>query len=267
MKLFQHKKRLIISILLMVLVAAIALGGTMAYFTDNDEAVNVFTMGKVNIELSEPGWNEKDGENLLPGSVRTKDPTVTAVDGKSYMRIRMEIVDGNNQLITNATRLSLILGTLFFDKAYGTATPNLKADQKYSTTDLQSLITAGRIHAQFNRDEFAFAGIETGKPAVRYYNYIANNGIFDADKTPADTTVLFSNVVIPKNWHNEEIFILNGDEYTTTQTGGVEVTVPGTGYKILLKAEAIQSAEMANAAEAFAALDNAMGVTRNTSGT
>ena len=50
-------------ILTLVLVAALALtavGGTMAYFTDNDAKTNTFTMGDVKIHIDE--WMEKDGE-------------------------------------------------------------------------------------------------------------------------------------------------------------------------------------------------------------
>ena len=50
-------------ILTLVLVAALALtavGGTMAYFTDNDAKTNTFTMGDVKIHIDE--WMEKDGK-------------------------------------------------------------------------------------------------------------------------------------------------------------------------------------------------------------
>lgn len=260
-------KGLILTILSLALIAVIAIGGSIAYFTDYDEATNTFTMGKVKVDLDEPNWDDDDGLGLLPGNVRVKDPTVTAVEGQSYMRIRMEIVDGDGNYITDANQLKLILDTLYYDKAYGTMAPNIAENQKYLTTELQTLITLNNIDQQYNKTDFAFAGILTGNPAVRYYNYIANGGIFDATNTPPDTSVLFSNVVIPKDWNNEEIFILDGDEYETTSTGGLEVTIKGTGYKIILGVEAIQSSDMANAAEAFAALDTTAGVIRDTSGT
>lgn len=50
-------------ILTLVLVAALALtavGGTLAYFTDNDAKTNTFTMGDVKIHIDE--WMEKDGK-------------------------------------------------------------------------------------------------------------------------------------------------------------------------------------------------------------
>lgn len=261
------KKGLVLMILSLILIAVIAISGSLAYFTNYDEVTNTFTMGRVKIGLDEPGWDEDDGKELLPGSVRTKDPTVTAMEGQSYMRIRMEIVDGDGNYITDADQLQLILDSLYYDKAYGTALPNIAESQRYSVAGLQTLITQGKIDQQYNKTDFAFAGIETGKPAVRYYNYIANGGIFDATTTPSDTAVLFSNVVIAKDWSNKEIFTLSGDEYEATPTGGLEVIVKGTGYKIRLQAEAIQSTDVSGAAEAFTELDAATGVTRDTSGT
>jgi len=266
MELFRNKKRLIITILSLVLVAVAAIGGSLAFFTDSDTVTNTFTMGNVEISLSEPGWDDDAGLGLLPGNVRTKDPTVTALEGKSYVRIRMEIVNGADELITDTDRIDLILNTLYYDTAYNTAQPNIQVTQKYGTADLATLITQNKIIGEYNKTDFEFAGIETGKSAVRYYNYTANSGIFDGTKTPADSAVLFSNVVIPKNWNNREIFDLNGDTYEVTSNGSLEVTVAGNGYKIILTSEAIQSSDMATAAEAFEALDSATGITRDTSG-
>jgi len=257
-----NKRSLTLALLAMALVAVIALSGTLAYFTDKDTVRNTFTMGKIRIGLTEPGWTDGDGLGLLPGNVRVKDPTVTALSGESYMRIRMEIVDGGGDLITDTARLGLILDTLYYDTAYGTARPNLSKTEKYAQAELEALAAQGKIQKGFNASAFAFAGIETGKSAVRYYHY---KTIFDA-AAPADTAVLFTHAVIPKDWNNREIYVLNGCAYELTPEGRLEMTAAGSGYRILLTAEAIQSSEMANAAEAFKALDDAAGITRDTSG-
>jgi len=262
----NNKRSLTLAVLALALITVIALNGTLAYFMDKDTVRNTFTMGKIKISLTEPGWSDGDGLGLLPGNVRTKDPTVTAVSGESYMRIRMEIVDGDGDLIADAARLALILDTLYYDTAFGTAQPNLRETEKYACAELAALVAQGKIQKGFNAAAFAFAGIKTGSPAVRYYHYRANGGIFDA-AAPADKAVLFTHVVIPKDWNNREILELNGCAYALTPEGVPEATAAGSGYSIILTAEAIQSAEMANAAEAFSLLDNAAGITRDTSGT
>ena len=239
-KLFKSKKAFSLTLLSLALIAVIVIGGSAAYFTDQDEVTNVFTMGKIDIGLEEPGWNETDGLGMFPGSVKTKDPTVTAVEGQSYMRIRMELTDANGSPITDANRISLILATLFYDKDFQEDSPNITVGEFYQTQELDALLVSGKVLPEFNADDFIFAGNETGKPGVRYYNY---KGIFDAD-IPS-VAVLFTNVVVPADWDNEEVEILQG---------------ANGGYKILLTAEAIQSAEMANAAAAFTALNEAYGV-------
>ncbi len=62
-----------------VMVAALAIGGTVAYLTDRDNATNTFTMGNVDIELNE---DFEQGSELVPGVNITKKPTITNV-GKS----------------------------------------------------------------------------------------------------------------------------------------------------------------------------------------
>lgn len=255
---FHSKKRLVIAWLAAVLVICMATGGTIAYLSSKDEVKNTLTIGKVNITLDEPSWEPENGEDLKPGNVAPKDPTVTAVDGDSYMRIKMEIVDGEGKLITDKNRLALVLETLWFDSG-----ENISADKMYSQAELAALQKDGKITAEHS-PAFSFAGIEKDKPAVRYYNYIANDGVFSAENK--DITRLFTHVVVPKDWHNTEVFTLSGDTFEETANGSVEILEKGSGYKIILSAEAIQVSEMESADAAFIELDTLTKVTRDTSG-
>ncbi|MCL1799700.1 MAG: SipW-dependent-type signal peptide-containing protein [Eggerthellaceae bacterium] len=253
-----NKKALALTLLALALTALMAWAVTLAFFTDYDEVENVFTLGKIKVSLEEPGWTDGDGLDLVPGSVREKDPTVTALEGQSYMRIRMELLDGDGTLITDPARIDLILATLFYDTAYGSTSPHIVGAENYATTDLAALVAANKVYAEYNKDDFTFAGREVGKPGVRYYNY---RYIFDTDDPAHDTAVLFTTVVIPKDWANAEVFTLHGSTYETTPAGSVEVVEEGKGYRIVLKAEAIQAAEMPSAEAAFEALNDATGVT------
>ena len=53
---------------------ALAVTGTIAYLTDRDSAVNVFTWGNVDITLNE---DFEQGATLIPGTVIEKDVTVS----------------------------------------------------------------------------------------------------------------------------------------------------------------------------------------------
>ena len=81
-------RKILVSLAALALVAAISIGGTIAYLTSTDKVENSFTVGKVAITLDEAQVNT-DGTavapaarvkantyKLMPGHPYTKDPTV-----------------------------------------------------------------------------------------------------------------------------------------------------------------------------------------------
>lgn len=74
------KKKLTAAALVVAFGATAVTGATLAYFTDTDQKDNVFTVGNVNITLTEPKWDEQgsiDAPQAYPGEALAKDPTVT----------------------------------------------------------------------------------------------------------------------------------------------------------------------------------------------
>lgn len=74
------KKKILALCLVVVLAITAVTGATLAYFTDTDADTNVFTVGNVDIDLTEPKWDEtgsKEAEEVYPGEALAKDPTVT----------------------------------------------------------------------------------------------------------------------------------------------------------------------------------------------
>lgn len=73
------KKKILALSMVACLAATALVGGTLAYFTDTTETkVNEFTVGNVNIDLTEPSW---EGEGtLMPGKSYEKDPTITVAE-------------------------------------------------------------------------------------------------------------------------------------------------------------------------------------------
>lgn len=53
----MKKKTILVAAIAVMLVAALVVGGTLAYFTDKDNATNTFTVGNVNIELLESQYH------------------------------------------------------------------------------------------------------------------------------------------------------------------------------------------------------------------
>mgnify|MGYP000015427929 FL=1 len=80
----NSKKTLVVT---SALCALLAVGGTVAYFTDRDDAVNKIDIGQVKIDLTEPEWDASpddngdtipdDVEDVVPTQEITKDPMVT----------------------------------------------------------------------------------------------------------------------------------------------------------------------------------------------
>ena len=67
-------KKVIAIVLLVALVSAISIGATLAYLTDRDSEVNVFTIGDVTIDLEE---EFEQNSTLIPGVKIEKKPTIT----------------------------------------------------------------------------------------------------------------------------------------------------------------------------------------------
>lgn len=126
---------ILMTLLCVVLVAVASVMGTVAYLTDQDSAVNTFTVGKVQIGLDEAKIGE-DGKtpipdedttedpndyvrteegndyHLIPGQTYVKDPTVTVEAGSEESYVRMIVT------INFANELRAIFGDDFLPQNY-----------------------------------------------------------------------------------------------------------------------------------------------------
>lgn len=93
----MKNKKMMSMIVAVALIAVIGVGATLAYFTDKAEAKNVITMGHVDIDLTEPGFDKEDGTedntitNVTPNQEITKDPTITVAEGSADAYVRATI--------------------------------------------------------------------------------------------------------------------------------------------------------------------------------
>ena len=90
----MKKKTILVAAIAVMLVAALVVGGTLAYFTDKSDAkMNTFTMGNVGIDLTETAWHDNDDHTLIPGKFYDKNPTIT-VDANSqdaYVFLKLDL--------------------------------------------------------------------------------------------------------------------------------------------------------------------------------
>lgn len=92
----MKKKSLLTIVMALTLVGVVGIGATLAYFTDEADAKNTITMGHVDIDLDEPNFPEdKEIENVIPGDVITKDPTITVAEDSESAYIRAKVILDN----------------------------------------------------------------------------------------------------------------------------------------------------------------------------
>lgn len=87
----MKKKTILVAAIAVMLVAALVVGGTLAYFTDTKSVTNTFTVGNVAIKLEEPNWKANEPHTLVPGASYAKDPTITVEKGSQDAYVFLEI--------------------------------------------------------------------------------------------------------------------------------------------------------------------------------
>lgn len=99
----KSKKKVFVTVLCAVLLVAASVLGTMAYLTSDDEVVNTFTVGDVQIKLDEAKANadgslvanadrvKANSYKLLPGHTYNKDPMVTVLKGSESSYVKMTV--------------------------------------------------------------------------------------------------------------------------------------------------------------------------------
>lgn len=185
-------------IAVVALISAAAVGGILAYFTDTDEKVNEFVVGKVEIDLREPQWDKKpdgnqnnipdEAEHMRPLQMITKDPQVTNTgnnDAFIFLTVQIpcrEIVTVNE----DGTRNPLALTELYF----------YQADPAWTCLGSSPVETEGKVTA--TKYLYAYAGEgqdctivtpnETTKPLFEQVGFVnamegqgLPDGIFDME--------------------------------------------------------------------------------------
>lgn len=90
----MKKKTILVAAIAVMLVAALVVGGTLAYFTDKSgPKENTFTVGNVKIDLTETAWNANESHTLVPGKFYDKNPTITVKEGSqdAYVFLKLDL--------------------------------------------------------------------------------------------------------------------------------------------------------------------------------
>ena len=114
-------KKKLMTVLALVLVIAMSVAGTIAFLTDTTGPVtNTFTVGKVDITLTETFNTDTNGDQendawqaqLIPGTTYTKDPvvTVTADSEDCWLFVKFEENGNPSTYLTYTSNLTLANG-------------------------------------------------------------------------------------------------------------------------------------------------------------
>ena len=117
----MSKRKILLLASALCLVAVLAVGGTLAYFSDQEEATNTFTVGNVDITLTEPNWEGSgsvDAPEVYPTEPLAKDPTVTN-DGANPCFVRISVTGWDCLKTAGLSENNIIYRTDYVDGKLG----------------------------------------------------------------------------------------------------------------------------------------------------
>lgn len=174
----MNKRKIILLAALLVMVAILGVGGTLAYFTAEDSATNEFTVGNVKIDLIEPKWDEigkHEAEDAYPGEALAKNPQVVNTgNNPCFVRIKVEGLEQFVETYGEDAKIGLryIDAEGVYHEGINTADWELYKGYYYYKKVLATVATAGDVW---------------------------NKGLV------AKTPELFSQIVIPTQLKNDEV--------------------------------------------------------------
>ena len=182
----MNKRRILAISMSLVIVAILAIGATLAYFTDTKTATNTFTMGDVKIKLDETNVNDPDGDrvsqneyDVYPGAVVKKDPIVhnTGKNG-AYIRATVNVSNWMNLVGAYYPDFEPTFPNEGYKAALNLLVGELGEGWSVVGVEAGDVFTIGQFDAKF----------------VLKYNGVLASG--------EDTTAMFKKVIIPAGIDN-----------------------------------------------------------------
>ena len=203
-------KKKIVSLALVVALIAIAAVGTLAYFTDTDDATNTFTTGNVAIDLTEAVVEADEKGNLVstgkrqdvldeedtsydygklyPGQTITKDPTIENLGSEdAYIAAKIIVTDGKGDL-------EAVIGTGY-----------------QGLLGIQTLISGGLVKEKDTMKEYNDLAPVYGDDTYSVYQQVEGDGVYvfyifiENIMTKGESVTLFDTISIPAEWDNEQM--------------------------------------------------------------
>ena len=258
----MKKKTILVAAIAVRLVAALVVGGTLAYFTDKDNATNTFTVGNVKIDLLESSLHRENagyvgtpGEELNPKNAELWSEVLKQGSNNTSPYKAGDTFYTDDQIEANAATytcdgVELAPGQSYHKMPY---VKNTGANDAYIRicvmipADLDTAILNSSMYTTtaLNNKEFTKAYDNTGavvRDGVKYNVYTFTR---IAPLKAGEMTYwnVWGTIHMDTDVTNEEIASLFGEG---------KPYADGT-FPVLVEADAIQADGFANATDAFAA--------------
>jgi predicted ribosomally synthesized peptide with SipW-like signal peptide len=258
----MKKKTILVAAIAVMLVAALVVGGTLAYFTDKDNATNTFTVGNVKIDLLESSLHRENagyvgtpGEELNPKNAELWSEVLKQGSNNTSPYKAGDTFYTDDQIEANAATytcdgVELAPGQSYHKMPY---VKNTGANDAYIRirvmipADLDTAILNSSMYTTtaLNNKEFTKAYDNTGavvRDGVKYNVYTFTR---IAPLKAGEMTYwnVWGTIHMDTDVTNEEIASLFGEG---------KPYADGT-FPVLVEADAIQADGFANATDAFAA--------------
>lgn len=175
-------KKKLTTVLAIVLVVALSVAGTYAYLTDKTgPVVNTFTVGNVNIDLTETTTDYK----MIPGMTIHKDPMVTVKENSEDCWLFVKVVKSDNfdsfltyDMANGWTALDGVNGVFYRQVEAGTA------DQDFA------VLANNTVSVKSNVTKAMMDGLtDATRPTLTFTAYACQGAGFDsADKAWAEVS-------------------------------------------------------------------------------
>lgn len=237
------KKRIITICLALAILASLAAGASLAFFTDTDNATNTFTTGKVDIKLVETF--DPDNAKLLPGANVNKDVYIELEEGSEDAYVWYEwLIPSALDSTDNSTGLNNILHV----NSAGSTWDKYRGESKYWADDQKEALPLEKtwdhdpeVELNLNVGPQGFIRKET-VDGVEYNVYLA---LYHGKLSAGDkTTIGMTNVYLDKKVDTD------GNSFTMN---GKSVWDVNTQIKIIVRAYGIQAKGFDNVYDAYKA--------------
>ena len=204
-------RKILVSLAALALVAAISIGGTLAYLTSTQSVKNTFTVGNIQMTLTETDITKDDGSRtdngnaykLYPGQTYPKDPVATIKKGSEKCYVRMLVTVENIDKLKDAMPSEYVV-----------------TDKNGKQVFLLEKLVGGwdnKVWQYVNYTEaMRVAGEDTIQMGVYEFRYVKDGGIVDAAEAEQVLPALFATITVPGTVDNTHLAMLGEVEINVT---------------------------------------------------